>query len=46
MEARAARTQVKVDRVVLEVAPITLADLGRLVRWGKNKVRLLVLDPR
>jgi len=41
MRARAERTEVSADRVVLEAARIAFADLGRLVRWGKNGVRLL-----
>ena len=41
MEARAQRTDVKADRVVLEAARIAFADLGRMVRWGKNGVRLV-----
>src|SRR5436309_3432439 len=41
MAARAARLEVKADRVVLEAALIAFADLGRMVRWGKNGVRLV-----
>ena len=41
MEARAQRLEVKADRVVLEAARIAFADLGRMVRWGKNGVRLV-----
>ena len=41
MAARAARLEVKADRVVLEAARIAFADLGRMVRWGKNGVRLV-----
>src|SRR5207247_1325037 len=41
MAARAQRLEVKADRVVLEAARIAFADLGRLVRWGKNGVRLV-----
>ena len=41
MGARAARLEVKADRVVLEVARLAFADLGRLVRWGKHGVRLV-----
>ena len=41
MAARAQRLGVKADRVVLEAARIAFADLGRMVRWGKNGVRLV-----
>ena len=41
MDARAARLDVKADRVVLEAARIAFADLGRMVRWGKRGVELL-----
>src|SRR6266436_6214495 len=41
MDERATRLEVKADRVVLEAARIAFADLGRMVRWGKNGVRLV-----
>ena len=41
MAARAARLEVKADRVVLEAARLAFADLGRMVRWGKHGVRLV-----
>ena len=40
MRARAERTQVSADRVVLELARIAFSDLTRIVQWGPKGVKL------
>ena len=40
MRARAERTQVSADRVVLELARIAFSDVTRIVQWGPKGVKL------
>jgi phage terminase small subunit len=40
MEARAERTRVNADRIVLELARVAFSDLGRIADWGPDGVTL------